>query len=116
MTALLPAPARGQLLPKCCQPVRTERPRATSQKRETRSWSGLRECAQGDSNSHGGNPPQGPQPCASTNSATGACAVADYRRGLRIRLSGLMPSDHTSSLCEHMFVSADKERGAKWSI
>src|SRR3954454_13405114 len=23
----------------------------------------LYECAQGDSNSHGGNPPQGPQPC-----------------------------------------------------
>ncbi len=35
-------------------------------------------CAEEDSNLHGGIPPQGPQPCASTNSATGAGAP-EYR-------------------------------------
>ena len=40
---------------------------------------GFRSCAEEDSNLHGGIPPQGPQPCASTNSATGA-GRAQYRR------------------------------------
>src|ERR1700689_4217697 len=33
---------------------------------------GLSQCAREDSNFHGPIGPQGPQPCASTNSATGA--------------------------------------------
>src|ERR1700731_4444411 len=33
---------------------------------------GLSQCAREDSNLHGPYSPQGPQPCASTNSATGA--------------------------------------------
>src|ERR1700724_2084825 len=33
---------------------------------------GLSQCAREDSNLHGELSPQGPQPCASTNSATGA--------------------------------------------
>lgn len=32
----------------------------------------FKKCARVDSNHHGPNGPQGPQPCASTNSATGA--------------------------------------------
>ena len=55
---------------------------------------GLRACAEEDSNLHGGIPPQGPQPCASTNSATGA-GLAQYRR--------LIPSAGPGSLCEQMF-------------
>jgi hypothetical protein len=38
----------------------------------------IKRCAEEDSNLHGGIPPQGPQPCASTNSATGAGAP-EYR-------------------------------------
>jgi hypothetical protein len=68
---------RSQLLPACCR-------RRAGSDRENTPFAGI-SCAQGDSNSHGGFPPQGPQPCASTNSATGACAVADYRHGPAIR-------------------------------
>src|SRR5664280_2160315 len=41
------------------------------------------ECARMDSNHHGENSPQGPQPCASTNSATGAewASIAPGRSG-----------------------------------
>jgi hypothetical protein len=41
---------------------------------------GLSQCAREDSNLHGSCLPQGPQPCASTNSATGARA-RQYRPG-----------------------------------
>src|SRR6476646_6923336 len=41
---------------------------------------GFSKCAREDSNLHGPYSPQGPQPCASTNSATGAWA-AQYIRG-----------------------------------
>src|SRR5262245_41152492 len=37
---------------------------------------GFRQCAEEDSNLHGTYIPQGPQPCASTNSATGAGGTA----------------------------------------
>src|SRR5204863_3555567 len=45
----------------------------------TKPWhyQGFPRCAEEDSNLHGGIPPQGPQPCASTNSATGAGARAE---------------------------------------
>ena len=73
-------------------------------------------CARVDSNHHGENSPQGPQPCASTNSATSAewasiasgygCRtwVASARTCVRPRL----PLD-----CEHMFVEMQQtiERG-----
>ena len=36
-------------------------------------------CARVDSNHHGGNPPQGPQPCASTNSATSASVAVSIQ-------------------------------------
>src|SRR5204863_10018618 len=69
------------------------------------SWF-LRKCAEEDSNLHGGIPPQGPQPCASTNSATGA-GLAQYRR--------LIPSAGPGSLCEQMFaplIQLDPRQGA----
>src|SRR3954451_11006773 len=43
-------------------------PRTTKAPREQ----GFRKCAEEDSNLHGAIAPQGPQPCASTNPATGA--------------------------------------------
>src|SRR6478609_8606733 len=42
---------------------------------------GFSRCAEEDSNLHGGNPPQGPQPCASNNSATGARAAPSIAPG-----------------------------------
>src|ERR1700694_5828974 len=39
---------------------------------ETRDFRDYLQCAREDSNLHGPYSPQGPQPCASTNSATGA--------------------------------------------
>ena len=44
---------------------------------------GLFQCAREDSNLHGPISPQGPQPCASTNSATGAWAASISRRSGR---------------------------------
>ena len=45
---------------------------------------GLRSCAEEDSNLHPGIPGQGPQPCASTNSATGAGGMARARGPLAV--------------------------------
>jgi hypothetical protein len=44
--------------------------------RESPVFRGFRKCAREDSNLHGLISPQGPQPCASTNSATGAWAAS----------------------------------------
>jgi hypothetical protein len=49
---------------------------------------GLSQCAREDSNLHGPISPQGPQPCASTNSATGACAGQYSPGGARYPVSG----------------------------
>jgi hypothetical protein len=43
---------------------------------ETHDFRGFLQCAREDSNLHGPFSPQGPQPCASTNSATGAWAAS----------------------------------------
>jgi hypothetical protein len=50
------------------------------QPRKRSRFPGLSQCAREDSNLHGPFSPQGPQPCASTNSATGAW-VGQYRPG-----------------------------------
>ena len=49
---------------------------------------------------------QGPQPCASTNSATGAWVAMVARRVLPVPAGcpPLLPSTAPASLCEHMFV------------
>src|SRR4051812_17300454 len=53
----------------------------------------LMKCAQGDSNSHGGNPPQGPQPCASTQSRPRRVDGAEYRPAPAVRQDALQSSD-----------------------
>jgi hypothetical protein len=48
--------------------------RELARERKSPAFAGLFPCAEEDSNLHGPFSPQGPQPCASTNSATGAGA------------------------------------------
>ena len=52
--------------------------------RESPAFAGLSSCAEEDSNLHPGIPGQGPQPCASTNSATGAGGTARAQRPLAV--------------------------------
>ena len=55
-------------LPRWCAQLES-----TTAPRSEKAWlAGLFQCARMDSNHHGEISPQGPQPCASTNSATGA--------------------------------------------
>jgi hypothetical protein len=60
----------------------------TGAKRKAPQSAGLSQCAQGDSNSHPVYTGQGPQPCASTNSATGAWS-AQYRTGAPVAQGAL---------------------------
>src|SRR5437588_9785052 len=53
----------------------TSRPSSSQNIQKPRS-ARLSQCAREDSNLHGPFSPQGPQPCASTNSATGAWAAS----------------------------------------
>ena len=86
--------------------------RGTEKSRTT----GLFSCARVDSNHHGENSPQGPQPCASTNSATsaGGRSIAPDRRppGRRSACGCVRPG--RALQCEHMFVArpSASERGA----
>src|ERR1700676_3884856 len=78
-------------------------------------------CAREDSNLHGELSPQGPQPCASTNSATGAegASIARWGRQLAACGSGMSTCGHLAGAgpfastcirprgalqCEHVFV------------
>ena len=58
-------------------------------------------CAEEDSNLHGGIPPQGPQPCASTNSATGAgrrsIGALDFRPPARLACANTCSPPRPSS-------------------
>ncbi len=66
---IAPRPTRGRL--------NYEKPR----------FAGLFVCARVDSNHHGEQSPQGPQPCASTNSATGA-GSGEYSPARRLLVGG----------------------------
>ena len=74
---------------------------APARERKSPASAGLFQCAEEDSNLHGEISPQGPQPCASTNSATGAGAAQNYsregagRRPLRFRPVGWYLYEHT---------------------
>jgi hypothetical protein len=90
--------------------------RATS--RKSPAFAGIFLCAQVDSNHHGEISPQGPQPCASTNSAMGA-EGASIARGHRPRMApavdGACIRPRATLVCEHMFVPDHRqpERGAQ---
>ncbi len=76
------------------------------------------QCARVDSNHHGENSPQGPQPCASTNSATSA-EQASIAPGRHLRMAlvigGACIRPHAALVYEHMFVlgHSEPEQGAK---
>jgi hypothetical protein len=100
----------------------------------TVSLAGLFQCAREDSNLHGPYGPQGPQPCASTNSATGAGGgeyspgrvpeeASDARRSAG---KGRLPARRFVSVLEpryipeHMFVSVqiaepNEQGGDPWT-
>jgi hypothetical protein len=67
-------------------------------------------CAEEDSNLHGPYSPQGPQPCASTNSATGAGGLATGVAGRRSIAPRLIPSGPPATFTEHMFVPLSEDR------
>ena len=75
-------------------------------------------CARVDSNHHGENSPQGPQPCASTNSATSAelASIAPCRCLLTVPvIGGPCIRPRAALVYEHMFVPrhSEPEQGAQ---
>jgi hypothetical protein len=64
-------------------PPRPTRDEVSPENEQSPAFAGLFPCAEEDSNLHGPYSPQGPQPCASTNSATGAGGTAVSAAGER---------------------------------
>src|ERR1700744_2190703 len=97
---------------------------------ETRDFRGFPQCAREDSNLHGPYSPQGPQPCASTNSATGAWAASialdvrsrgtwgrrargpgrRFQRWLGVRLSPSVARARFTNTCSTAAERADPEK------
>jgi hypothetical protein len=99
-------------------PNTTCRPRRDTSGDEKPRCAGLFACARVDSNHHGEISPQGPQPCASTNSATGAEGRVYPRLSRRSSLchpaargSWVRPCirPHPALQCEHVFVSGHSQ-------
>jgi hypothetical protein len=85
-------PTPVPMLSATCSHVPNDEDGTSVRNAKSPALAGLSQCAQGDSNSHPAYAGQGPQPCASTNSATGAWS-AEYRaaqsasRGVRRAVS-----------------------------
>ena len=89
-----------------CAPNQPEvQPRS---KEKPRILRGLLSCAEEDSNLHGRILPQGPQPCASTNSATGAGGVASIATACFRRTPPLL----CANTCSYRPTSTCSERSS----